>query len=376
LKPVRTLAIAALLMAACSSPGSSSVHSPVPVSSPTPSPTPADSKAADLRVRLDLLLAEHVMVVAKQAVAASNHTDEYAGYATLLTTNSSALVDLLRSAYGNTSATQFDRAWRIQNGYLIDYTIGVVTHNDAKANGAMSGLVNGFIPQFAQLVTSLSQIPSDQITALETSHVAELKTIVDDEVAQSHSKVYPELRTAYANTSKLGDRLAIKMVQQFPDKFPGDPSDTAIDSRVSLNNLLQEHSYLATMTTSAAVAKRTAEQNAAAVSLAANAAALGKLFTDLLGGTAGTQVVELWGARSADLIAYATSADAAARQGLTDKFITRFYAVAPTASNAARDQAIATIKVIDDQRAKASKSVADDDRAAATGMQAIADRIL
>jgi hypothetical protein len=363
-------------MAACSSPGSSSVHSPIPVTSPTPSPTPVDSKAADLRTRLDLLLAEHVMVVAKQAVAASNHSDEYAGYATLLTTNSTALVDLVRSAYGNTSATQFDQVWRIQNGYLIDYTIGVVTHNDAKANGAMSGLVNGFVPQFAQLVASLTQIPADQIAALETSHVAELKTIVDDEVAQSNSKLYPELRIAYANSSKVGDRLAIKMVQQFPDKFPGDPSDTAVDTRVLLNTLLQEHSYLATMATDAAVSSRTAEQGAAAASLGANVVSLGIVFTDLLGRTAGTQVQQLWGARNADLIAYATNADATARQGLTDKFITRFYAVAPAASAAARDQVSATIRVIDDQRAKASKSVAGDDRAAATGMQAIADRII
>ena len=42
---------------------------------------------------------------------------------------------------------------------------------------------------------------------------------------------------------------------------------------------------------------------------------------------------------------------------------------------AARDQALATIKVIDDQRAKAFKAIAADDRAAAAAMQPIADRI-
>jgi hypothetical protein len=168
--------------------------------------------------------------------------------------------------------------------------------------------------------------------------------------------------------------VALKIVQQFPDKFPGDPSDKAIDTRISLNLLLQEHSYLATMTTGAVVAGRTNEQNAAAAALGANAVALGKLFTELSGGTAGTQVGELWGARTADLIAYATSGDAAAKLGLTDKFLTRFYAIAPTASDAAREQIIATIKVIDDQRAKNVKSVAADDRAAATGMHLALER--
>jgi hypothetical protein len=375
LKPARVLAITVLLVAACTSPNSGSVHSPIPLSSPTPSPTRADSKAGDLRTRLNLLLSEHVMVVAKQAVAASNHNDEYAGYLSLLASNSNALVDVVRSAYGNTAATQFEQVWRIQDGYLIDYTIGLVTHNDAKSKGAMSGLVNGFVPQFAKLITSLTQLPVDLVTQLESQRLAEMKAMIDDEVAQSYAKMYPDLRTAYANITSLGNRLAIRMAQQFPDKFPGDPSESAIDTRVSLNNLLQEHSYLATMTTDAVVASRTSERNAAAASLGANAAELGKLFTDLLGGGAGTQAQQLWGARNADLIAYATSADVTARLGLTDKFITRFYAVAPTASDAARDQVTATIRVIDDQRAKASKSVAGDDRAAATGMQGIADRI-
>jgi len=345
------------------------------MTSPSPSPTPAASKAADLRTRLDLLLAEHVMVVAKQAVAATNHADEYTAYLTLLTTNSNALVDVVRAAYGNTSATQFEQVWRVQNGSLIDYTIGLVTHNDDKSKGAMSGLVNGFVPQFAQLITSLSLIPLDQVKQFGTQYITDLKTMIDDEVAQSYPKMYPDLRTAYAHTPAFGTTLAIKMAQQFPDKFPGDPMESAIDTRVWLNNLLQEHSYLATMTTSAVVGGRTAEQNAAAASLGANAAELGKLFTDLLGGTAGTQVTELWGARSADLIAYATSADATAKAGLTDKFITRFYAIAPTASDSAREQVTAMIRVIDDQRAKNSKAIAPDDRAAATGMQGIADRI-
>jgi hypothetical protein len=362
-------------MAACASPQSGSVHSPIPVSSPTPSANPADSKAGDLRIRLDLLLAEHVMVVAKQAVAAANHTDEYAGYAALLTTNSTAMVDLVRSAYGNTSATQFEQVWRIQNGYLIDYTIGRVTHNDAKSNGALSALTNGFVPQFARLITSLSQIPADLLTQVETQILDKMKVMIDDEVAQSYATFYTDLRNAYAKTMGLGYTLGIRMAEQFPDKFPGDPSAIAIATRVTLNNLLQEHSYLATMTTDAVVAGRTAEQNAAATALGANAAELGKLFNDLLGATAATQVTELWGARNADLIAYASSADAAAKKGLTDNFITRFYAIAPTASDAARDQVTATIKVIDDQRAKTSKSIAPDDRAAATGVQGIADRI-
>jgi hypothetical protein len=375
LRPIGIIAVTALLVVGCSRIETGTVHSPIPVTSPTPSVNPADSKAADLRTRIDLLLGEQVMVVAKQAIAASNHTDEYAGYATLLTTNANSLVDLMRSAYGNSAASQFDQAWRIQTGYLIDYTIGLVTHNEAKSNGAKSGLANVFVPEFAQLITSLTQLPVDQIKQIETQHVTETQAVIDDVVASAYTKMYPDLRTAYASSSRIGDILAIRIVQQFPDKFPGDPSNKSVEARVLLNNLLQEHSYLATMTTNAAVSNRTDEQSAAAASLGANAAALGKWFTELFGSGAATQVEQLWGARNADLIAYATSGDASARQGLAAKFATHFYGLAPLAVDPARDQLIATIKVVDDQRAKAFKAVAGDDRTAAAGMQAVADRI-
>jgi hypothetical protein len=184
-----------------------------------------------------------------------------------------------------------------------------------------------------------------------------------------------DLRAAYAITSGVGDLLAARTAQLFPDKFPGDLSSKAADARASLNSLLQEHSYLATMTTDAAAAQRTNEQNGAAAALGANADALGKLFTDIAGAGAGTQIAQLWGSRNSDLIAYATSGDATARQGLTEKFITRFYGVTPLGSDSLRDQVLATIKVIDDQRTKNFKVVAGDDRAAAAAMQAVANHI-
>ena len=343
--------------------------------SPSPSATPAESKAADLRIKLDLLLGEHVMVIAKQATAAVNKTEQHAPYTSLLNANTNSLVDVVRAAYGNTAANQFEQAWGIQNGYLVDYTIGLVAHSDAKSNGAKSGLANGFVPQFAQLITDMTKVAPNQRPQTESTHVTQILTVIDDAAAQSYPKMYVDLRVAYAATSNIGDLLAIRAAQQFPDKFPGDPSIKPVDVRVSLNVLLQEHAYLATMTTDAVAARRTSEQAGAAASLGANADALGKLFTDLSGAGAGTQIAQIWGARNSDLIAYATNGDDNSRQNLIDKFVTRFYALAPTASDRARDQILATIKVIDDQRSKSFKQVADDDRTAAAAMRPFADRI-
>jgi hypothetical protein len=370
LKTVRLLVLAAIVLAACSSTGSGAVNSPT-----APSVNPADTKAANLRMQLDLLLAEHVMVVAKQAVAASNHTDEYPGYLTLLASNATSLADVIRSALGNTAANQFQQAWAIQDGYLIDYTIGLVTHNESKSNGAMSGLLNGFVPQFAQLIASLTQLPVNSTTQLETAQLTYAKTMIDDEVAQSYTKLYVDVRSAYANSSLIGDGLAVRMAQQFPDKFPGDPSVSAVDARVALNGLLQEHSYLATMTSDAVIGGRTADKAAALAALAANRLDLGRVMTFLLGPGVGAPFDDLWGTRVADLVGYASSADPGAKSRLTGTFVSQFAALAPAPAAAVRDQVVATLKVTDDQRAKALPQVAGDDRAAAAAMRAIADGI-
>jgi hypothetical protein len=367
--------LAVLALVACTPAGTGSTPSPSRSGSPAPTARPADSKASDLRTQLDLLLGEHAMLVAKQSVAASNHTDEYAGYLTLFASNANSLVDVIRSAYGNNSANQFGQAWGIQNMYLVDYTIGVVTHNDAKSNGAMSGLLNGFTPQFGQLINGLTQIPTDSITQLELAQLNAFKAVVDDEIAQSYSKLYTDVRFAHGHSSLVGDMLAVRMAQQFPDKFPGDPTINAVEARITLNDLLQEQSYLTTMMSDAGIAGRGAEAAAALGGVAGVRTDLAPVIGFLLGPDGRAGFPGIWGIRDADLFAYANASDPGVRQRLTGTFVTQFSALTHASAATVRDQMTATLKAIDDQRAKAYKNVAGDDRAAAAAMQSIADQI-
>jgi hypothetical protein len=362
-----------VLMACSTSSGPSTSASASRTSTPSSSVKPADTKAADLRTRLDLLLGEQVLIVAKQSASAVNHSDAYAGYTTLLTTNGSDLAEVIRSAFGTTAADQFSQTWNIQNGYLVDYTIGVVTHNQSKADGAMSGLANGFVPQFAQLITGLSQVPLDPITQLMTQQELEVKAVIDDQAAQKAASTYADLHTAYAQAARFGDALAPRMAQKFPDKFPGDASIHAVDQRVTLNMLMQESAYLETMSSDAIMRGSNPERSASANALAANADSLGTAFSDLFGNAAGTRFDQILAARDAALAGYAASADAASKQALTQDFVTQITSLAHIGPGPVTDQVIATIKAIDDQRAKASVSLAGDDRAAATAMQPVAD---
>jgi hypothetical protein len=199
--------------------------------------------------------------------------------------------------------------------------------------------------------------------------------------------MFADLDRAYAHAARLGDALASAIANKFPDKFPGDPAGKAVDFRVSFDLLLQEHSYLATMATSAATAGRSTEQAAALTALAANADSLGTLFTSVFGAAAGTRFDQVWGARDAELVVYAGNGDDATRQSalhsLTDSFVTQFLSLVRDStdlsgaeiSNAVQSQVADMIRVIDDQRAKSAEVVAADDHTAAAATNPIGDLI-
>ena len=381
-------AIVALAAIACTQYSSGSPASGARIQPSQAAASAAGSKAADLRVRLDALLGEHVIVIAKNSLAATaNRSDEYKGYAMLLTTNGSDLSDVIASAFGASAAATFDQIWAAQNNYYVDYTVGLVSHNATKSNGAASGLMNGFVPQFAQFMSSMSSIPLDPITQLSTEQVLETKAMIDDQAALNNSKTFADLQRAYAQAARIGDALASAIANKFADKFPGDPADKAVDFRVSLDNLLEEDSYLATMATSATAAGRNGEQAAALNALAANADSLGTLFSQAFGVATGTRFDQVWGARDAELVVYAGTADATSRQAaldsLTHTFVAQFASLIDDSttmtgaevSNPIQNQIEALMRTIDDQRSNAATQVAADDHTAAAATTPIGDLI-
>lgn len=336
---------------------------------------PVASQAADLRTHLDLLLAEQVMIVAKETAAAAGHEDSYGGYTALLTSNQTDLGAIIRTAYGDTAADNFAGAWATQNASLVDYGIGVVTHNDAKASSAMSSLNGAVVQQLAQRITDMSGLPADMITQLLTQQIADDKAFIDDAGAQKYSAFYTDVQTSYFASTRLGDALAARIAEKFSDRFPGDPTVPAVDRRVSLNLLFQEHAFLATLASDAVVAGRDTDKSAATQAMYANAAALSRASSELFGATRGSAFDKAWAARMSALLTYAQKGDAVSKQALTATGPQLASAIGITAPPVTVELA-ALVKVIDDQRMKESTAIAGDDRAAATSMQPVADAVL
>ena len=340
----------------------------------------------DFRTRLDLLLGEHVIIIAKESSAPSRPA-EYASYLRLLTVNGSDLTELVRSAIGDSAATRFGQIWSAQNDYLVNYTIGLVTHSKVKADGAMSGLTGTFVPQFSQFLSDVTQIPSSLIVPLLTQHMLEMKAMLDDQFVRNYPRLYADIRTSYAHAAQVGDALAPRIAGSFPDKFPGNVSSPAADLRVSLNIRWQEHAYLATMRTNAAIGRRSAEQAAGAGALAENANALDALFTDLFGASVAARFDGVWAARNAAMMRYASALTGPPKQRalsqMKEAFVTQLSGWLQDSTDlrsaisapALETQVEAVITVIDDQRAKSLLRLAADDRSAEASTEVVADLI-
>jgi len=368
-------AFAALLLVACSGSGSTTASSSR-TSSPSTGSGLAFTKASDLRTRLDLLFGEQVLMVAKETAAAAYGTDEYPGYVALLATNANDLEDVMRSAVGNTAAGEFAQAWSEQNRDLIEYAVGLVTHKQSQADSAAADLNGVFVPAFGRLISSLTQLPADQMSHMIALQLTAIEAVIADAVAQTFPQMYTDLHSAYAQTSKLGDQLAGRIVQLFPDKFPGDPSLHVVDLRASVNTLLQEHAYITTMATDSVVRGRTSETPAVAAALAGSTTSLGTDFAELLGSATGKRVEQLWSLRDSKVLDYAGAAGTTTKESLVQSFAPQFASLARVAQTSAVDELSATITVIDEQKSKTFASLAADDRAAAAAMEPIADAIV
>jgi hypothetical protein len=109
-------------------------------------------------------------------------------------------------------------------------------------------------------------------------------------------------------------------VAKFPDKLGGDPSTKGAGFRVALNQLLQEHLYLASDATAAALGGRSAEFAAAGDALNTNGTDLGAAIGSLYGTDAQDQFNKIWSAHNGFFVDYTTGV-AKKDQAMQDKAV-------------------------------------------------------
>ncbi|MET0287755.1 MAG: hypothetical protein ABW352_24920 [Polyangiales bacterium] len=358
------------------------------------------SKAADLAVTINLLLGEHLIIAAKTTGAALRGEPakpEYDAYAALLNQNGLDLGELVGQAFGDAAKTTFNGIWSAHNGFFVEYTVGVATNDEAKKTQAVNDLTTKYVPQFSGLVSTATGLPVTAITPLVTEHVTGTKAIVDAQGAKNYTAEYAATRAAFAHMAMLGNPLAQGVAKQKPADFPGDAASKAALFRVALNQALQEHLYLASFATGAAINGRTDEFTAAGAALNTNGTDIGKALNPLYGAAAETQFNSIWSAHNGFFVEYTQAAAAGNAEGktaavgkLTGMYVPQFSALLEVATGTPAAQwspevgmhVTHTAEVVDAQVAlKASNTpanattVVSKDRIAGQHMQKLGDAL-
>lgn len=384
-KSIAVAGSAALALLACGGP--SGVRS-----STQPGPAaPTDTRAADLRVRLDALLGEHVLLAAKATDASVNGRSEEAGaYQALLGRNSSDLGDVVGAALGPDFRMRFVQAWSAHDGLLARYADAAARQDRAQQDQTAQALTGEYVPQFAGIVGSATGLPAESVAELARQHVVGMEQVVHDLVARDWPSAYASMRRAYTHMQSIGDTLAAAIVRKQAARLPGDAAARGVDLRVTLDKLLQEHAYLTTTATSAALGGRTDELQAAARSLNDSAADLARALGAVAGTGAQARFDQLWTTHDALVIDYALGVargDLTTRQGtLADlangsteqfaSFLADLTGLPPeTLSAMVRQHVLATTNAVDAQEAPDAAAAAEKDREAAQQAAAIGDPV-
>jgi hypothetical protein len=383
-KSIAVAGSAALALLACGGPGGVR-------SSPQPAPAPTDTRAADLRVRLDALLGEHVLLAAKAVDASvSGRAEEAGAYQALLGRNSSDLGDVVGAALGPDFRNRFVQTWSAHDGLLARYAGAVAGQDRAEQDQAAQALTGEYVPQVAGVVSSATGLPAESVAELARQHVVGMEQVVHDLVARDWPSAYAAVRRAYSHMRSIGDMLAAAIARKQAARLPGNGASRGVDLRVTLDQLLQEHAYLTTAATSAALGGRTDELQAAARSLNDGAADLARALGAVAGTGAQARFDQLWTTHDALVIDYALGVargDLTTREGtladLANGSTAQFASFLAdltglplqTLSTMVGQQVLATTNAVDAQETRDAAAAAEKDREAAQQAAAIGDPV-
>ncbi len=222
IKPIAVAATAGTVLLAACAKSTTPSSTPTATASPTASAAAVvtDSKAANLRTTVNLLLAEHLSLAVKAVDAAlGGRTPEFNAYGDLLNTNGTDIGGLIGQVYGADAQKSFNGIWSAHNADFVEYTQGLAAKDTAKQNDAVTKLTTVYVPQFSSFIANAVGLPTATVTSLVAEHITTTKAVVDDQAAGKQPDAANADRMAAQHMQKIGDPLAKAIVAALPAKF-------------------------------------------------------------------------------------------------------------------------------------------------------------
>src|SRR5579859_7423580 len=264
---------------------------------------------SSLRAALTGLLIQHVAdtaFVVQTAVAHGGNltAPQVKGAIGALADNTNQLGAAIGSVYGPAAQAQFLKLWRAHIGFFVNYTLGVATHNAAKAAAANQDLA-GYTSQFSQFIAGATKLPAAAVAADLKGHVTTLETAINAIVAKSPS-AGKKIEMAAMHMDGTAQVLAKGIVSA--KGISGSVTGAGSSLRAALTGLLIQHVAATAFVVQTAVAhggNLTAPQVKGAIgALADNTNQLGAAIGSVYGPAAQAQFLKLWRAHIGFFVNY------------------------------------------------------------------------
>jgi hypothetical protein len=174
------------------------------------------TSAADLRVNLDNLFAEHAVLAMNATNAGVTGSKSFPAAAKVLDANSVALSKAIASVYGAKAGKTFldgKYMWRAHINYFVDYTVATAKNDNAGKQKAVANLKR-YTVVFGNFLAGATGLPKPAVQNDLLGHVLELKSQLDDYAAGNYAKAAADYHAAYNHMFMTGDLVAAAIARQ------------------------------------------------------------------------------------------------------------------------------------------------------------------
>ena len=263
---------------------------------------PGFNDAVDLRVTLNRLLGEHMLIAVDATQTALLGGKSFDAKGAELLANTDDLADAIGGLYGDDAKAAFANQWNAHNGDFVNYTVGTAENDEAAKQKAVDGLMM-YQKNFGEFLATATGLPADAVQAQLGMHVTHTAKAVDAFGTKDYDGSYANAAMGYVHMGETGDILAEAIATQ---KSLGVTTSPAADLRVQLNNLLAEHAALAIDAMERGF-DGSPDFDAAAASLDKNTVALGDMIGGAFGDEAKTAFLAQWRQHIGFFVNYTTA---------------------------------------------------------------------
>ena len=248
-----------------------------------------------LRDTLNFLGQEHVYLAsATLGDLLRGDTVAYDASLTRYRDNAGRFTEIIGSVYGADAESTFRQLWQAHYDGFLDYALGASKKDESVKVAAKAALDANRNDIGAFFASQNPYLRSADVAATLRENVNEMTGAIDAMADQNWGQAFSLTHLAAHQSAEIVDPIADAIAQQFPENMEGGVTGPASEMSAAFTRLMQEHVFLASMTTTALALDNMPKAMASMSSAESNTRELGALIGKTYNEEVGQQFVSLW----------------------------------------------------------------------------------